>query len=40
VRFVMDNSDRVVVMHLGKKLAEGTPAEVQANAEVLQAYLG
>ena len=40
VRFVMENSDRVVVMHLGNTLAEGTPNEVQANAEVIQAYLG
>ena len=40
VRFVMENSDRVVVMHLGNKLAEGTPDEVQSNAAVIQAYLG
>ncbi|MEO6124232.1 MAG: ABC transporter ATP-binding protein [Ilumatobacteraceae bacterium] len=40
VRFVMENSTRVVVMHLGEKLAEGTPAAVQANPDVLQAYLG
>ncbi len=40
VRFVMENSDRVIVMHLGQKLAEGSPDAVQADPEVLQAYLG
>lgn len=40
VRFVMENSDRVVVMHLGNKLADGTPDEIQADTEVLHAYLG
>lgn len=37
---VMGVSDRVVVMHFGQKLAEGSPAEIQANTQVIDAYLG
>jgi branched-chain amino acid transport system ATP-binding protein len=32
--------DRAVVLHLGRKLTEGTPAEVVRNPEVIRAYLG
>jgi branched-chain amino acid transport system ATP-binding protein len=38
--FVMQQCDRVVVLNLGKLLAEGLPAEVQANQAVRDAYLG
>jgi len=37
---VMDISRRVVVLDLGEKIAEGTPAEVKANPQVVKAYLG
>jgi branched-chain amino acid transport system ATP-binding protein len=37
---VMDVCDAVVVLNLGRKLAEGTPREIQENTAVIAAYLG
>ncbi len=37
---VMDICDEVTVLNFGRKIAEGTPAQIQSNPEVIKVYLG
>jgi ABC-type branched-subunit amino acid transport system ATPase component len=40
MEFIMSLASRIIVMHQGRVLEQGTPREIQANPRVIEAYLG
>jgi len=40
MNLVMGLADTIVVLHHGRKIAQGTPAQISSNEAVIEAYLG
>ena len=40
MQVLMSLADRVVALHLGAKIAQGSPREIQADGRVIESYLG
>jgi len=40
MKMIMNDSDRIIVLDHGKKIAEGRPEEIRANEEMIQVYMG
>jgi branched-chain amino acid transport system ATP-binding protein len=40
MRFIMENCNRIIVLHYGRKIAEGSPNDISNNPEVIRVYLG